>query len=49
MRLTSDAEGIELVLVNGVALVERDVVLDTTAGHVLRSGVDTDTVTARTT
>ncbi len=46
VRLTSDALGIEHVLVNGVPLVEGARVVDTTAGHVLRSGRDTDTVTA---
>ncbi len=46
-RLTSEAIGVDLVVVNGSTLVERGEVLDARAGALLRSGADTATVTAR--
>jgi N-acyl-D-aspartate/D-glutamate deacylase len=46
-RLTSDAIGVERVLVAGVTVVERGQVLDARPGTLLRSGRDTDTVLPR--
>jgi N-acyl-D-aspartate/D-glutamate deacylase len=46
-RLTAGSQGIKRVLVGGVAVVEDGVATGATPGIVLRSGRDTDTVTAR--
>lgn len=45
-RLYAGASGYDHVLVGGTALVEHDELTDARPGSVLRSGVDTDTVTA---
>lgn len=45
-RLTGGAEGIEHVLVNGVETQRAGVLTDARPGRVIRSGRDTDTVTA---
>ena len=45
-RLTGGAEGIEHVLVNGVETQRAGVLTDARPGQVIRSGRDTDTVTA---
>ncbi len=45
-RIYGSAEGIEHVLVNGVPVVERGEVLEARPGTLLRSGRDTETVTA---
>ncbi len=47
-RVYGGAIGIEHVVVNGVPCVDGDTLLDARPGRVLRSGRDTDTVTART-
>jgi hypothetical protein len=47
-RVYGGAVGIEHVVVNGVPCVAGDTLLDARPGRVLRSGRDTDTVTART-
>jgi N-acyl-D-aspartate/D-glutamate deacylase len=47
LRLTADAEGIELVLVNGIESIVGGGATGATAGTVLRSGRDTDTVATR--
>jgi hypothetical protein len=46
-RLTAGSQGIKRVLVGGVAVVEDGVATGATPGVVLRSGRDTETVTAR--
>jgi N-acyl-D-aspartate/D-glutamate deacylase len=46
-RLTATSRGVRRVLVNGVAVVEDGQATDARPGVVLRSGVHTDTVTAR--
>jgi N-acyl-D-aspartate/D-glutamate deacylase len=46
-RLTAGSQGIVRVLVGGVAVVEDGQATGATPGVVLRSGRDTDTVTAR--
>ena len=46
-RLFSDPDGIEHVFVNGVACVEGREMTDARPGTMIRSGRDTDTVTAR--
>ena len=46
-RLTAGSQGIKRVLVGGVAVVEDGQATGATPGVVLRSGRDTDTVTAR--
>jgi N-acyl-D-aspartate/D-glutamate deacylase len=46
-RLTAGSQGIKRVLVGGVAVVEDGAPTGATPGVVLRSGRDTDTVTAR--
>ncbi|HEX6787050.1 MAG TPA: D-aminoacylase, partial [Acidimicrobiales bacterium] len=45
-RIYGEAEGITHVLVNGIPAVEGGEVLDARPGTLLRSGRDTDTVTA---
>ncbi|MGH9056997.1 MAG: N-acyl-D-amino-acid deacylase family protein [Acidimicrobiales bacterium] len=45
-RIYGEAEGVEHVVVNGVLAVSRGEFTDARAGRVLRSGRDTDTVTA---
>jgi N-acyl-D-aspartate/D-glutamate deacylase len=45
-RIYGEAEGIAHVLVNGIPAVEGGEVLDARPGTLLRSGRDTDTVTA---
>ena len=47
-RVYGGAVGIEHLVVNGVPCVEGETLLDARPGRVLRSGRDTDTVTART-
>jgi N-acyl-D-aspartate/D-glutamate deacylase len=47
-RVYGGAVGIEHVVVNGVRCVAGEALLDARPGRVLRSGRDTDTVTART-
>ena len=46
-RLTAASRGVRRVLVNGVAVVADGVATGATPGVVLRSGVDTETVSAR--
>ncbi len=46
-RLTAGSHGIERVLVGGTAIVEHGVANGATPGVLLRSGRDTETVTAR--
>lgn len=46
-RLTAGSHGVKRVLVNGVVIVEDGVANGNVPGRVLRSGVDTHTVTAR--
>jgi N-acyl-D-aspartate/D-glutamate deacylase len=46
-RLTAGSQGIERVLVGGTAIVEHGVATGATPGVLLRSGRDTETVTAR--
>jgi N-acyl-D-aspartate/D-glutamate deacylase len=46
-RLTAGSQGIVRVLVGGVPVVEHGKATGATPGVVLRSGRDTDTVTAR--
>lgn len=46
-RLTAGSHGVKRVLVNGVVIVEEGVANGNVPGRVLRSGVDTHTVTAR--
>ena len=46
-RLTAGSQGIERVLVGGTAIVEHGVAPGATPGVLLRSGRDTETVTAR--
>ena len=46
-RLTAGSPGIVRVLVNGMPIVEDGAATGATPGSVLRSGRDTDTVTAR--
>ncbi len=46
-RLFAGADGIERVLVNGETIVERGVFASARPGRVLRSGLDTETVVAR--
>jgi N-acyl-D-aspartate/D-glutamate deacylase len=46
-RLTAASRGVRRVLVNGVAVVADGVTTGATPGVVLRSGVDTETVSAR--
>jgi hypothetical protein len=45
-RIYGSAEGIEHVLVNGIPVVEGGEVLEARPGTLLRSGRDTETVTA---
>jgi hypothetical protein len=46
-RVYSESIGVEHVVVNGVESVRDNVALDARAGTLLRSGRDTETVTAR--
>ena len=46
-RLYGEAEGMEHVFVNGVSVVEGKQFTDARPGTLLRSGRDTETVTAR--
>jgi N-acyl-D-aspartate/D-glutamate deacylase len=46
-RVYGEAIGIEHVIVNGVPAVENGEILDARPGALIRSGRDTDTVTAR--
>ena len=46
-RVYGEAIGIEHVLVNGVPAVEKGKILSSRPGTLIRSGRDTDTVTAR--
>ena len=46
-RLTAASRGVRRVLINGVAVVADGVATGATPGVVLRSGVDTETVSAR--
>jgi N-acyl-D-aspartate/D-glutamate deacylase len=46
-RVYGGATGIEHVLVNGVPVVRGEELLEARPGTLLRSGTDTDTVTAR--
>ena len=46
-RVYGEAVGIEHVIVNGVPAVENGEILDARPGALIRSGRDTDTVTAR--
>ena len=46
-RLTAGSRGVVRVLVNGTVIVENGEATGATPGTVLRSGRDTDTVTAR--
>ena len=46
-RVYGEAIGIEHVIVNGVPAVEHGEILDARPGALIRSGRDTDTVTAR--
>ena len=45
-RLYAEATGIKRVMVNGVTTVVDGTVTDALPGKVMRSGTDTDTVTA---
>ena len=47
LRLTARSSGIERVFVNGVPTIENGEPTGATAGRVLRSGRDTDTVTTQ--